>query len=633
MFGSATSAALSGGFSHMPALLALAASPLASLRPLDILVIVVYFGMTIWIGFYLKGRSNTSEEFFMAGREMTAWIAGLSFVSANMGSLELMGWAGSAYQYGILATHWYWVGAIPAMLFLGLVMMPFYYVSKTHSVPGYLDLRFGGQARSVAAFSFAIEMILMSGVNMFAMAVVMKVVLGWDITFSILVSSVAVALYVGLGGLRSAIFNEVLQFVLIWGGALLVPILGLYQAGGVEGLKHRIIANVQSVGGVSADSYIHLWRDTGHFASNPMGVHWSGIILGLGFVISFGYWTTDFLVVQRVLAAHNLRAARMAPIIGSFFKMAVPFIVILPGLLGLVLLQNPDGSRRQLVGEDVVAACSLTSAGQVANPQGCSAAMAKTNLTAESQQKVLAGGPDAELHSYNQALPLMMVRYLGPGLLGMGITALIAGFMSGMAGNVSAFSTVWTYDIYKPLINKQGSDSHYVMVGRMAIVIGVAVSIGAAYLVMHAHGIMDYVQALFSIFIAPLLATILLGMFWKRSTSLAGFLGLFTGIIFSAGLFMWVKLIPSALATVALSPDAKPMAENVYRAWWAFCFAAIVNVLVSLLTKPRPVEELNGLVYGATVLPKEESVPFYQRETTWGVIVVILFAVLNILFW
>jgi SSS family solute:Na+ symporter len=633
MFGSATSAALSGGFGQLPAMLALAASPLASLRPLDILVIVIYFGMTIWIGFYLKGRSNTSEEFFMAGREMTAWIAGLSFVSANMGSLELMGWAGSAYQYGILATHWYWVGAIPAMLFLGLVMMPFYYVSKTHSVPGYLDLRFGGPARSVAAFSFAIEMILMSGVNMFAMAVVMKVVLGWDITFSILVSSVAVALYVGLGGLRSAIFNEVLQFVLIWGGALLVPILGLYQAGGVDGLKHRIIANVQSMGGVSADSYLHLWRDTGHFASNPMGVHWTGIILGLGFVISFGYWTTDFLVVQRVLAAHNLRAARMAPIIGSFFKMAVPFIVILPGLLGLVLLQNPDGSRRQLVGEDVVAACSLTSAGQVANPQGCSAAMAKTNLTAESQQKVLAGGPDAELHSYNQALPLMMVRYLGPGLLGMGITALIAGFMSGMAGNVSAFSTVWTYDIYKPLINKQGSDAHYVMVGRMAIVIGVAVSIGAAYLVMHAHGIMDYVQALFSIFIAPLLATILLGMFWKRSTNLAGFLGLFTGIIFSAGLFMWVKLIPSALATVALSADAKPMAENVYRAWWAFCFAAIVNVLVSLLTKPRPVEELDGLVYGATVLPKEEPVPFYQRETTWGVIVVILFAVLNILFW
>jgi SSS family solute:Na+ symporter len=615
-----------------PALLAFAASPLARLRPLDVAVVAIYFVMVLWIGFYLKGRSNTSEEFFMAGREMTAWIAGLSFVSANLGSLELMGWAGSAYQYGILATHWYWIGAIPAMVFLGLVMMPFYYVCKTHSVPGYLDLRYGGGARTVAAFSFATEMILMSGVNMFAMAVVMKVVLGWDITFSILVSSVAVALYVGLGGLRSAIFNEVLQFVLIWGGALLVPILGLVQTGGAGGLKKQIMTNMQSMTGVHGDSYFHLWRDTGTFAANPMGVHWTGIVFGLGFVISFGYWTTDFLVVQRVLAAHNLRAARMAPIIGSFFKMAVPFIVILPGLLGLVLLQNPDGSRRQLVGEDVVAACTA-SRGAVDDPASCTAAMSKTTLPAAYQQKVLSGAPDAELHSYNQALPLMMVRYLGPGLLGLGITALIAGFMSGMAGNVSAFSTVWTYDIYKPLINKKGTDSHYVLVGRLSILIGVAVSIGAAYLVMHAHGIMDYVQALFSIFIAPLLATILLGMFWKRATKWAGFIGLLTGIVFSASLFMWVKLVPSALASVALSPDAKPMAENVFRALWAFLFSFVVVVVVSLLTKPRPVAELEGLVYGATPLPKEEPVPFYKNEYMWAILVVVLFVALNVIFW
>ena len=611
-----------------PALLVFSAKPLAHLRPIDIAVIAVYFAMVLWIGFYLKGRSNTSEEFFMAGREMTAWIAGLSFVSANLGSLELMGWAGSAYQYGILATHWYWIGAIPAMLFLGLMMMPFYYVSKTHSVPGYLDLRYGGGARSVAAVSFATEMILMSGVNMFAMAVVMKVVLGWDITFSILVSSIAVALYVGLGGLRSAIFNEVLQFVLIWGGALLVPILGLVQAGGWRGLQARILSNLHS------DSYFHLWRDTGSFSANPMGVHWTGIVFGLGFVISFGYWTTDFLVVQRVLAAHNLRAARMAPIIASFFKMAVPFIVILPGLLGLVLLQNPDGSRRQLVGEDVATACTTPSAGGgVDDPAACSAAMAKTSLPADDQQKVLSGAPGAELHSYNQALPLMMVRYLGPGLLGLGITALIAGFMSGMAGNVSAFSTVWTYDIYKPLIHKTGSDSHYVLVGRLSILIGVAVSIGAAYLVMHAHGIMDYVQALFSIFIAPLLGVILFGMFWKRATSLAGFIGLLTGIIFSASLFVWVKLNPANLAYVALSDAAKPMAENVFRALWAFLFTAIVVIVVSLATKPRPVTELEGLVYGATKLPTEEPVPFYETEWLWAALVVVIFAILNIMFW
>ncbi len=603
------------------------AAPMAHLSILDMIVIAVYFGMVIWIGFYLKGKSNTSEEFFMAGREMTAWIAGLSFVSANLGSLELMGWAGAAYQYGILATHWYWIGAIPAMLFLGLVMMPFYYVSKTHSVPGYLHLRFGEHARILAAVSFAAEMILMSGVNMFAMAVVMKVVLGWSLTFSILISAAAVAIYVTLGGLRSAIFNEVMQFVLIWGGALLVPILGLVQAGGWNGLKKQIIKNM------GTDSYFHIWRDTGHFSANPMGVHWTGIVLGLGFVISFGYWTTDFLVVQRVLAAHNLRAARMAPIIASYFKMAVPFIVILPGLLGLVLLQNPDGSRMQLVGQDVVKSCVSDNSASHVDAAECSVAMSKTSLTADYQQKVLTGAPGTELHSYNDALPLMMVRYMGPGLLGLGITALIAGFMSGMAGNVSAFSTVWTYDIYKPLIKKNGSDSHYVLVGRWSIFLGVLVSIGAGYLVQHAHGIMDYVQALFSFFIAPLLAAILMGMFWKRATAPAGFLGLLIGICSSVGMFVYVKMNPAGLATIALSPDAKPMAENLYRAWWAFCIAATVIFLVSLVTKPKPVEELDGLCYSCTVLAKEESVPFYKNVWLWAILAVCIFAALNILFW
>src|SRR6202167_804799 len=443
-------APVTGGFvSSLPSLLAFSAGPLAHLSPLDIAVIAIYFAMVLWIGFYLKKQANTSEEFFMAGREMTAWIAGLSFVSANLGSLELMGWAGSAYQYGILAAHWYWIGAIPAMLFLGMVMMPFYYVCKTHSVPGYLKLRFGEGTSIVAAFSFAFMTVLMSGVNMFAMAEVMKVVLGWNLNFSIIVSSLAVAVYVALGGLRSAIFNEVLQFVLIWGGALLVPILGLIEAGGWTGFKAKL-ARDMATGAVANGDYTHMWRSMGHFADNPMGIHWTGIVFGLGFAISFGYWTTDFLVVQRVLAANNLRSARMAPVIGSFFKMAVPFIVILPGLLGLVVLQNPDGTLMHLVGQDAVAA-----------------------------------NPGAGLHSYNEVLPLMLVRYCSPGLLGLGITALIAGFMSGMAGNVSAFSAVWTYDIYQPLINKKASDQHYVAIGRWATILGVVVSIGAAYMVMN----------------------------------------------------------------------------------------------------------------------------------------------------
>src|SRR6202522_3956231 len=268
--------ATAGLHSATAAVIALSAPSLAHLSPLDIAVIAIYFVMVIWIGFYLKSKANTSEEFFMAGREMTAWIAGLSFVSANLGSLELMGWAGSAYQYGILAAHWYWIGAIPAMLFLGMVMMPFYYVCKTHSVPGYLKLRFGQGSSTVAAVSFAFMTVLMSGVNMFSMAKVMEIVLGWDLTFSIIVSSLAVAAYVALGGLRSAIFNEVLQFVLIWGGALLVPILGLIEAHGWTGLKAQIIRNFPT------QDYLHMWKGIGHFSDNPMGVHWTGIVFGLG---------------------------------------------------------------------------------------------------------------------------------------------------------------------------------------------------------------------------------------------------------------------------------------------------------------------------------------------------------------
>src|SRR6266581_5835400 len=371
---------LAGLHSSAASMLAMSAPSLAHLNGLDIAIIAIYFVMVIWIGFYLKGQANTSEEFFMAGREMTAWVAGLAFVSANLGSLELLGWAGSAYQYGILAGHWYWIGAIPAMLFLGLVMMPFYYISKTHSVPGYLQLRYGTAASGLSAVTFAIMTILMSGVNMYAMAVVMKVVLGWNLNFSIFVSSITVAIYVAAGGLFSAIFNEVLQFFLIWFGALLIPILGLIETGGWKGMVARIQQNFPG------QDFTHMWSNLGHFQDNPMGMHWTGIVFGLGAVQAMGYWTTDFLVVQRVLSAKDIRSAKMAPIIGSFFKMAVPLIVILPWLLGLAVL------------------------------------------------------------------PLMLCLYLGPGLPGLGITELVAGFMAGMAGNVSAFATVWTYDIYRPFL-------------------------------------------------------------------------------------------------------------------------------------------------------------------------------------
>jgi SSS family solute:Na+ symporter len=571
------------------AALLLMSQQLTKLAPVDVLILVLYFALVVFIGFYAKGKANTSEDFFLAGREMTAWIAGLSFVSANLGSLELMGWAGAAYQYGILAAHWYWIGAIPAMLFLGIVMMPFYYISKTHSVPGYLHLRFGEAARGLSAISFALMTILMSGVNMFAMAVVMQTVLGWNITFSIWVGAATVALYVMLGGLRSAIINEVLQFVLIWAGAAMIPILGLIEAGGWANLKAQIAANV------GRSDYTQLWNTVGRFTDNPMGVHWTGIVFGLGFVISFGYWTTDFLVVQRVLSAHNLRAAKMAPVIGAAFKMAVPFIVILPGLLALAVLKNPDGSMMHLVPESVAA-----STGQ---------------------------------HSYNEVLPLMLIRYCGPGLLGLGITALVAGFMSGMAGNVSAFSTVWTYDIYGAFINKKASDKHYVAMGRWSTVIGMLVSIGTAYLVMNAASIMDYVQALFSFFIAPLFGTVILGMLWKRATHWGGFLGLLAGTLSSIGMFIWVQSDAGALRYIAMSPNAKPMAENLYRALWSWIICVVVTVVVSLITKPVPTEQLAGLVYGVTPIPDDGAKTIWQKPIFWAIVVIVVFFILNLIFW
>ncbi|MDE1175733.1 MAG: sodium:solute symporter family protein [Edaphobacter sp.] len=562
---------------------------LTQLSGVDILILLLYFVVVLFIGFYVKDSANTSEEFFLAGREMTAWIAGLSFVSANLGSLELMGWAGAAYQYGILATHWYWIGAIPAMLFLGIVMMPFYYISKTHSVPGYLQLRFGEGARALSAISFGLMTVLMSGVNMYSMALVMKVVLGWNINFSIWVGAVTVGLYVMLGGLRSAIINEVLQFVLIWAGAALIPIVGLIEAGGWTNLKAQIAANL------GTNDYTHMWSTLGSFSSNPMGVHWSGIVFGLGFVVAFGYWTTDFLVVQRVLSANNLRAAKMAPVIGAAFKMAVPFIVIVPGLLALAVLRNPDGSLMHLVPESVAAAT-----GQ---------------------------------HSYNEVLPLMLVRYCGPGLLGLGITALVAGFMSGMAGNVSAFSTVWTYDIYGAFIRKNAPDKHYVFMGRASTVVGMLASVGTAYLVMNAASIMDYVQALFSFFIAPLFGTVILGMLWKRATGAGGFWGLLVGTVSSISMWIWVQRDPSALRYIALSPDAKPMAENIYRALWSWLACILITVIVSLMTKPKTDAELDGLVYGATVIPDDGSVGLLQKPIFWAGVVAVVFVILNVIFW
>ena len=555
---------------------------LINLSSVDVVIIALYFAMVLGIGFYLKKYANTGEEFFLAGRDMTAWVAGLSFVAANLGSLELMGWAASAYQYGILATHWYWIGAIPAMLFLGIVMMPFYYISRTHSVPGYLQVALRESSRALAAISFGFMTVLMSGINMYSMALVMKVILGWDIHFSIWVSSLTVAAYVFLGGLLSAIFNEVLQFFLIWLGAIVVSVIGLIETGGWSGMVARIHANFP------AQEYTHLWSTLGSFHTIPWAsigrvLCWGSGGLSRSAIGQRTFWWCSGFSPPKICAPRKWRPSSVLP-----SRCAFPSSSFCPGLLGLAVLPM--------------------------------------KLVGESQ-----AGPG--VHTYNEVLPLMLARYCGPGLLGLGITALIAGFMSGMAGNVSAFSTVFTYDIYRAFLKKQATDKHYVSVGRWCTVLGVLVSIGTAYLVMQFLSIMDYVQALFSFFIAPLFGTVLLGMLWKRATGPGGFWGLLIGTASSIGMWAWVKLDPSALRYIALSPYAKDMAENMYRALWSWIICVVVTVVVSMATRPKSDAELRGLVYGATDIPSEAHLALYQRPIFWAVIVALVFAVLNIIFW
>ncbi|GMA56408.1 hypothetical protein GCM10025858_09110 [Alicyclobacillus sacchari] len=385
----------------------------------DYIIIALYFVFVIGVGFVLRSRVRTGEDFFLSGRSIPAWITGLAFLSANLGALEIMGMTASGAEYGMLTTHFYWIGAIPAMLFLGIYMMPFYYVSKVRSVPEYLKLRYNEATRAVNAIAFAVMTVLTSGISLYSMALIFQILIGWSFTTSILISAVVVLVYVGLGGLTSSIFNEVVQFFLIWAGLLPIPLIGMHSLGGWNGMMARL-----------PQGFGHLWQNLGNPSHNPMGIGWLGVVLGLGFVLSFGYWTTDFLVVQRTLAAKDLRAAQNTPIYAAFFKMIVPILVIIPGLIALAIYPKIGHSPNM---------------------------------------------------SYNLALPLLIAKYYPPGMLGLGLTAMLASFMSGMAGNVTAFTTVWTYDIYQAYIRKDASDRHYVNMGRWAVVVGVIISIGTAY--------------------------------------------------------------------------------------------------------------------------------------------------------
>jgi len=485
-----------------------ASSHLLTLSGIDMVIIVLYFVVVLAIGFYLKKHTSTGEDFFMAGRKMTAWIAGLSFISANLSSLETMGWSAMAYQYGMLGAHAYLIGAIPAILFLAIVMMPFYYICKTHSVPGYLKLRYGEGARALAGISFTFLTVMVSGASMFAMAKILNLLLGWDMNISIWVSSITVGVYVALGGLLSAVFNEVLQFFLIWLGTLLVPILGIIHAGGWSKMMATVQKNAPIIHpNMQNVDFTSLWRNLGSFDTNPMGIDWFGMVFGLGLAVSFGYWCTDFLQVQRVLVAKNLRSAQNGTVIGAVLKMCVPLIVTIPGLLGLAVLLNPDGSPMILVPES--------------DP--------RANITHRT---------------FNDVLPLLMGQYLGPGLLGLGVTAMIAGFMSGMAGNVSAFATVWTYDVYRPLLNKKAGDKHYLAMGRWCSILGVLISIGTAYALFYFSNILEFLQVLVFFFIVPLFGTVILGMLWKRATPAGGFWGFLAAILFSMSMWVFVHTFP-----------------------------------------------------------------------------------------
>ncbi len=553
------------------------------LSHIDWVIIIIYFGFVLGIGLYLRRYTKSQEDFFLAGRKNSTWVAGLAFLSANLGALELLGMTGNTFKYGMYVAHFYWIGAIPAMLFLGIYMMPFYYSSKINSIPGYLKLRFDEKTRVLNGISFAIMTLLVSGINLYAMALVLHTFLGWNWDYSMWASAITVAGYVTLSGLLSAIFTEIVQFFLIWFGLFLVSILGIIEIGSVSEIIARINAHFAQV------SFTTLWSSSSDPMQNGMLVHWGGIVLGLGFVLSFGYWTTDFLVVQRAFSAKDLRSARMTPILASFFKMALPFIVILAGLIAIALSLDPKSGFKL-----------LHDGGQV---------------------------------NYDSALPLLIARYYPPGLVGLGVTALLAGFMAGQAGNISAFNTVWTYDIYKSVLNKKASDANLLWMGRASTIVGVILSLVTAYWAKGFPSIMDYMQAIFSWVNAPLFATMLLGMFIWWITPNGAFWGLVVGMLSSILMYLAVKFHWFAQSIITMSSVQSDMAANFWRAWWAWLICAIVTVAVSLWTKKKPKEELVGLVKGLTEEKHDQDIPFIKKPEFYAIISLIVLILLNIWFW
>ena len=566
-----------------------------SLGWIDYTIMGVYFLFVLGIGYALKRYMKSSSDFLMGGKSIPAWITGLAFISTNLGALEVMGMAASGAKYGMITTHFYWIGAIPAMIFLGLFMMPFYYGSKARSVPEYLKLRFDEKTRGFNAVSFAVMTIFASGISMYALAMLMETLLDWNFTFSIFISALIVLVYTYLGGLRSAIYNEVLQFFLIVLGFLPLVFLGLLSIGGWEGLQAQL-AEVSTNNGYAPGAMTETWRPVAHAADNPMGVEWFGIIMGLGFVLSFGYWCTNFLVVQRAMAAGSMSAARKTPLIGALPKMFIPFLVILPGMIAIALTSDPESG--------------------FALP-------------------VKGNGYD-----YDKVIPMMLGFYFPTGILGLGLTALMASFMSGMAGNVTAFNTVWTYDIYQSYINPNKSDRHYLRMGQMATIFGILVSIGAAYMAKLFNNVMDFLQLIFAFINAPLFATFLLGMFWRRTTGHGAFFGLLSGTA-AAGIHHGLTqpagattLIKGGWMGTVVHTYPSEMAQNFWTAIFAFSTCFVLTIFISLsTTQTKTKEDLKGLVYSLTPRIKDDSKHWYQKPQFLAVIVAIIAIVLSSLFW
>ncbi len=548
-----------------------------TLAPVDYIILAIYFAFVLGIGWVLKRTVSTSSDFLTSGRSVPLWITSLAFVATNLGAQELIGMSASGAKYGIMTAHFYWVGAIPAMIFVGVFMMPFYYGSRARSVPEYLKMRFDEKTRAFNAISFAVMTIFSSGISMYALGLLFQIVLGWSFTASILLSAVIVLIYTFLGGLTSAIYNEVLQFFLIVLGFAPLAYLSVAKAGGWEGISARLPKAMTSS-----------WQHMGSAAQNPMGIDVFGMVAGLGFVLSFGYWCTNFLVVQRAMAAKTMTAARLTPLVGAFPKMLLPFIVIVPGLAALAISQMGAGYAIPVKGDG---------------------------------------------YDYDQVLITLMAQFYPQGMLGVGLTALMASFMSGMAGNVTAFNTVWTYDLYQGYIRKNAPDAHYLLVGRLTTIIGVAVSIGCAYVARMYDNLMDLLQLVFGFVNAPLFATFLLGMFWKRATGHGAFTGLLTGTA-AAALVHGLTVAEGKggwLANWHTYPSI--MAQNFWIAIYAWTACFLATIAVSLLTRPKPEAELEKLVYGLTPIPKETGVAWYLRPAPLAVIIGVVCVLLNFLFW